>query len=84
MTYWREEAGTNCGICFAVCPFSKKDKAWIHQWVKAGISTVPALDSFIRNMDDTFGYGVEKDQEGWWDLDLPVYGIDSTDAVLEV
>jgi epoxyqueuosine reductase len=34
LTYWREGPGTNCGICFAVCPFSKSDKAWVHSWVK--------------------------------------------------
>jgi len=77
-TYWKSVVGTNCGVCFAVCPFAKEDKAWIHNLVKATDSTVPAMDSFMRSMDDAFGYGVEKDQEGWWDLDLPELGHDST------
>jgi len=77
MTYWREKAGTNCGICFAVCPFSKKDKAWIHSVAKASIATVPALNGFVRSMDDAFSYGAQKDLEGWWSLDLPEYGIDT-------
>lgn len=77
MTYWRE-VGTNCGICFSVCPFSKKDKAWIHEWVKAGSSVAPFMDSFFRSMDDAFGYGAQKDCEEWWTLDLPEYGTDSS------
>lgn len=77
MTYWRE-VGTNCGICFGVCPFSKKDRAWIHEWVKATASTAPALDGFMRSMDDAFGYGAQKDCEEWWQIDLPEYGTDSS------
>ena len=84
LTYWREEVGTNCGICFAVCPFTKKDKAWIHEWVKAGASVAPVLDGFFRSMDDAFGYGTEESSEEWWSLDLPEYGIDSNQSVLEV
>ena len=76
MTYWKT-VGTNCGVCFAVCPFAKKDKAWIHNVVKATASTAPFMDGFMRSMDDAFGYGVEKDQEAWWNLDLPEYGHDS-------
>lgn len=82
-TYWREQAGTNCGICFAVCPFSKKDKAWIHEWVKAGAAKASFLDSFFRSMDDAFGYGTQASAEEWWSLDLPEYGIDSTQSVQE-
>ena len=82
MTYWREKAGTNCGICFAVCPFSKKDKAWVHEWVSAGAAIAPALDTFFRSMDDAFGYGTKASSEEWWSLDLPEYGIDSNQPVL--
>jgi epoxyqueuosine reductase len=74
ISYWREGAGTNCGICFAVCPFSKKDKAWVHEWVKAGSSVAPVLDGFFRSMDDAFGYGKQASSEEWWTLDLPEYG----------
>jgi reductive dehalogenase len=83
MAYWREQAGTNCGICFAVCPFAKKDRAWIHEWVKAGSSTAPFLDSFLRTMDDAFGYGTQASAEDWWSLDLPEYGINSCQSVKE-
>jgi len=81
--YWREEAGTNCGICFAVCPFTKKDNAWVHEFVKAGASTAPFMDSFFRSMDDAFGYGTQASSEEWWSLDLPEYGIDSNQPVME-
>jgi len=81
--YWREQAGTNCGICFAVCPFTKKDKSWIHEWVKAGSSVAPFMDNFFRSMDDAFGYGTQVSSEEWWDLDLPEYGIDSYQPVQE-
>jgi epoxyqueuosine reductase len=76
-TYWQEEASSNCGICFAVCPFSKKDKAWIHHWVKGSIALFPVLDGFLRSMDDAFSYGAKKDPEEWWRLNLPEYGIDT-------
>lgn len=83
MAYWREQAGTNCGICFAVCPFSKKDKAWIHEWVKAGSAKAPFLVGFFRSMDDAFGYGTQASAEEWWTLDLPEYGIDGNQPVHE-
>lgn len=82
-TYWNTEVATNCGICFAVCPFAKKDKAWVHEWVRAGIATAPALDGFFRSMDDAFGYGAQKDNEDWWHLDLAELGVDSTMPVSE-
>jgi epoxyqueuosine reductase len=81
MAYWREKAGTNCGICFAVCPFAKKDKAWVHEWVKAGSAIAPFMDNFFRSMDDAFGYGTKASSEEWWSLDLPEYGIDSNQPV---
>ena len=75
--YQRESAATNCGICFAVCPFAKKNKLWIHDWVKSGIATFPFIDSIVRSMDDAFSYGAQKDPATWWELDLPEYGIDT-------
>ena len=81
--FQKKEAGTNCGICFSVCPFAKHDKAWIHDWVKAGTATAPFLDGFFRSMDDAFGYGKQKDPEKWWHLDLPEYGIDTSTTVEE-
>lgn len=75
--YWYEELGTNCGICFSVCPFSKRNASFTHDLVRMQIATMPVLDSITRNMDDAFGYGVQKKPEDWWTLDLPEYGIDT-------
>ena len=77
-TYQQSTTGTNCGVCFAVCPFAKEDKAWVHNLVKATNSTLPFMDGFMRSMDDAFGYGVEKDPTEWWHLDLPELGHNST------
>jgi len=76
-TYMKAEAGSNCSICFAVCPFSKKDKVWLYNWVKAGIASFPVVDGLVRSLDDAFSYGAQKDPENWWHQDLPEYGIDS-------
>ena len=75
--YWLEELGTNCGICFSVCPFSKRNSSFMHDLVRMQIATFPELDELTRNMDDAFGYGVQKSPESWWELDLPEYGIDT-------
>lgn len=82
-TYQREVLATNCGICFAVCPFAKKDNAWIHEAVGAGTAMAPFMDSFFRSMDDAFGYGTQASGEEWWTLDLPEYGIDTNRSVRE-
>lgn len=76
-TYWLSDAGTNCGICFAVCPFAKKDRSFMHRFVEMNIANVPVTDAVIRSMDDAMGYGEQKDPEAWWDMDLPEYGIDT-------
>ncbi len=75
--FQREEAGTNCGVCFAVCPFAKKDESFMHGVVKATVASTPVLDGFFTRMDRAAGYGL-KDPEEWWHLDLPEYGIDTT------
>lgn len=79
--FWRENPGTSCSICFAVCPFSKKSSAWMHELVKASVSEAPLLDSFIRSMDDAFSYGAQKDPEEWWRLNLPEYGINDETSI---
>ena len=49
--YWLESAGTNCGICFAVCPFSNKNRSFMHDFMKMHIATVPAVDGVVRSFD---------------------------------
>lgn len=77
LTYWRQSAGS-CIICFAVCPFTKQDKTFMHAFVQDVIATTSAFNSTLRQMDDVFGYGKLKDPESWWDLDLPPFGYDTT------
>ena len=81
-TYWKEKPGTNCGICFAVCPYSKDNKVWMHSWAQGFVSKFPFLNKYFRNLDDAFSYGAMKSVDEWWDLDLPEYGI-NTERVVE-
>jgi len=80
--YWAE-VGTNCGICFAVCPFSVKDRAFIHQMVKGVVGTTPIFNSALADMSRrVYSSGPidepQKDPEEWWQLDYSEYGIDTT------
>lgn len=72
-----QEITTDCGICFAVCPYTKAAKAWIHEFVKATASVAPAAAGLFRAMDDVFGYGRQHDPQKWWTQDLPPFGLDS-------
>lgn len=72
-SYWLAGPGTNCGICLAVCPFTKP-QGWLHTAVKATISATPTFNRFFITMDDVLGYGKLKDPEKWWGLNLGEYG----------
>jgi epoxyqueuosine reductase len=74
--YWAA-VGTNCGICFASCPYAKSDLASVHTLVKATASMTPAFDGMFRKLDDVF-YEDYKDPEEWWKTNLPEMGIDTT------
>lgn len=84
-SYW-SEVGTNCGICFAVCPFASKDKALVHAVRNRIAAATPLLDRTFKSLDDLLYTPVkdmgmpQKDPESWWTLDLPDYGIDTTQA----
>jgi epoxyqueuosine reductase len=80
--YWAE-VGTNCGICFAVCPFAVKDRAFIHSMVKGVVGTTPIFNGALADMSRrvylTKAAGEpQKDPEEWWKLDYSEFGIDST------
>jgi epoxyqueuosine reductase len=80
--YWAE-VGTNCGICFAVCPFSVKDRALIHQMVKGTVGTTTIFNSAFADMSRRLylpnpAGEPQKDTEEWWTLDYSEFGIDST------
>ncbi|MBI4789197.1 MAG: reductive dehalogenase [Chloroflexi bacterium] len=89
INYWRQ-VGTNCGICFAVCPFASKNKAFVNAFRNAMASTVPAFDGVLKDLDDLL-YGnpgasgePQKDNSSWWQLDLAEYGIDTTQGHRDV
>ena len=75
--YWRTGPGTNCGICFSVCPYAKKDETFMHTLVKGVSARTGLFNGMFTAMDQAFGYGEGRDTETWWNLDLPEYGIDT-------
>jgi len=78
--YWNQIT-TGCSICFAVCPYTKKDKAWAHELVKASAAKTNLFNQFFVTMDDAFGYGRQKDFQHWWKLNLPSFGFDTTQGI---
>ena len=74
--FW-EQTNSYCSTCIMVCPWAKKDKSVLHEIVKASSAKMPILDRFLASMDESFGYGRQKDPDKWWNLDLLEHGIDS-------
>jgi epoxyqueuosine reductase len=76
---WWSISTAGCSTCFAVCPFSKKDKSFIHKIVKTTIAKNPIMTGVVNNimtkMDGIFGYQDQKDLEAWWGLNMPPHGI---------
>jgi len=70
-----------CSTCMSVCPWSKQDKAALHEIAKVTSAMVPSAGEFLTDMDQAFGYGLIKEDDPemgeWWDLDIPEEGIDS-------
>ena len=79
-TYWNEIT-TGCSICFSVCPYTKKDDAWVHAAVKAAAAKTSLLNRFFVTMDTAFGYGRQKDFLRWWKLNLPSFGFDTSQGL---
>lgn len=75
MAYWLK-ATVSCATCFSVCPFSKKDKSFMHHFVEATIAKTPIFNSLFTKMDTLLGYDIPKDPESWWGSNMPPYGID--------
>ncbi|HEY62404.1 MAG TPA: reductive dehalogenase [Anaerolineae bacterium] len=75
------ERGNYCSTCLSVCPWSKQDKAALHEIAKVTSVIVPSSGNFLSDMDQAFGYGLiredDPEMEDWWDLDIPEEGIDS-------
>ena len=72
---WRREGG--CSLCTRVCVFNHKSSASIHDVVGATLAITPIFNSFFATMDDTFGYGEQRDMLEWWNRDLATYPYDT-------
>ena len=61
------DQGVSCGRCMKVCPWNSKEDSWFHE---AGIwigSHGELSSSFLKSIDDIFGYGTEElEQYKWW------------------
>ena len=79
LAYWSEST-SGCSVCIGVCPFSKGDDTFLHEFVKAASSTAPVFDGALAIADNLVGYGQQRDPAAWWRTDMPEYGIDTTQA----
>jgi len=76
-------AGTNCGRCFAACPYGGKGIALVHEFAANVESSTAAMNPFFKKMHDLMfgklepGFQPIKDPGKWWALDLPEYGINT-------
>ena len=52
------ELGNYCSTCLSVCPWSKQDKAALHDIAKITSAMVPSAGEFLTKMDQAFGYGL--------------------------
>lgn len=65
------EEGSSCGRCMKVCPWNSKEDSWFH---KAGVwvgSKGEASSTFLKSIDDIFGYGTETIEKYKWWLEWP-------------
>ncbi|TCX51675.1 reductive dehalogenase [Dehalobacter sp. 14DCB1] len=65
------EEGYFCGRCVKVCPWSSKEDSWFHE---AGVwigSHGESSASFLKSIDDIFGYGTEEIEKYKWWLEWP-------------
>ncbi len=79
--YWNT-CGTNCGVCFSVCPYAADDEASFHRIAKATIATTGLLNTTLVAADRKAFPAVKgepmKDPEGWWQNEnLAELGIDT-------
>jgi reductive dehalogenase len=74
---WWSVSTVGCSTCLAVCPFSRKDKSFVHKLVQPTLSLTPLLNGFFTRMHTFFGYGQAREPESWWELNLPPHGINS-------
>lgn len=71
-----DSTGGGCGLCMHVCPWNKS-KGVLHSLVRAMNKRTSLFNRFFVAADRIFGYGKPLRPEKWWEMDLPVYGIDT-------
>jgi len=72
--------GNGCVTCMGTCTFNTNNGAGIHDFVKGTVATTSLFNGFFAKADTFYGFGMTKDadKDKWWDLSLPVSGINST------
>jgi len=54
--FWMEN-GTDCSVCFGVCPFNKPE-GWLHEATRIMIGADSgSLDKLLENLDEASGFG---------------------------
>lgn len=81
--FWRQVL-TNCGICFAVCPYSKQDEATIHQVWKATAAKTSMFNNTIARINHQVYETLKDPEEFWQKEDMAVLGIDTKIGKLRV
>lgn len=91
-SYWRQ-VGTNCGICFAACPFASKNMAFYDAFRNALTATAPMFDTALRIVADmaspipdyrTLGEPLLEPDDWWERLDLPIRGYNSSRGLSDI
>jgi reductive dehalogenase len=65
LKFW-QSVGTNCGICFRVCPFSRPNTP-LNRIIKWFIRELPSLNRLWVWTDELFGHGKMADPTNYWD-----------------
>jgi epoxyqueuosine reductase len=73
---YMDSTGGGCGICMNACPWNKPNGV-IHSLVRAINEKTSRFDRFFVAADKILGYGKLLRPEKWWEMDLPIYGIDT-------
>ncbi len=72
--FWHK-SGTACMNCIAVCPFTKGEVIWGHDFIRWSIRNTPFLDKCMVALDDAFGYGRRREPSEMWERPVGTYGI---------
>ena len=76
---YQTNSTSGCCNCMGVCTFNTNHGAGIHDFVKGTVATTSLFNGFFAKADSVYGFGLTPDdkKEEWWDMSLPVSGINS-------